>query len=68
MGHGQEQKRKRKLPWQMCGKEWRLEGREVAMKGKREASVRGDETENKLKMRARQGKAFREMLWGLESV
>lgn len=29
---------------------------------------RGGETENKLKMRARQGKAFREMLWGLESV
>lgn len=68
MGHGQEQKRKRKLPWQMCGKEQRLEGREVAMKGKREAGVRGGETENKLKMRTRQGKALREILWGSKSV
>lgn len=51
----------------MCRKEWRLEGREVAMKGKREAGVRGGETVNKLKMRARQGKTLREMLLGLES-
>lgn len=51
----------------MCGKEWRLEQRDVVMKGKVEVWFRGGRIVDRIEIWARKGKALKKMLCGLET-